>query len=263
MKHILFSDADGTLLHRVGGPDTSTADGISFVSNKALSLIESYRREDNLFGVITGRRAGSRWILNWLFSPDHLVMETGSAIYSERVLDREWLAHLSEEIGDPGAKKGVLWDLEKALKSDGYVTDSQGRIGSFRLGIGDSYDLSCEQKEAAASRVNQLSGDSITTVLNHDMLYVIPRKGGKANAMAYLVNKLGIGNDAVLVLCDDYNDLGMAAASCWAACPAHAPEAVKEVVRLKGYVSGFTLHEGTVDMLNQVVAKFVPAYEKL
>ena len=256
MHYILFADADGTLLHKVGGLSTKTIDGTSYIAESAIDLIGSYKGNGNLFVVSTGRRASRRASVSDLLNPDYLQMEHGSVIYQrDGRLDVGWSEMLAKEVGKPGTKEGLLWTVEREFQAKHFITDSKGRLASFRVGYAESIFLSEEQKEEARDLVAKLAGDVLTTTINEGMLDIIPAKAGKANAALYLVTTLGLDYKSVLALVNDVNDTGLAGISSWVACPSNAPTEIKKIVQPKGYVSSLTLHKGTVDLLEHVIER--------
>ncbi len=251
----LFADADGTLLHRVGGPGTVAVDNESYLSGRALEMIQAYKNPGNMFSVSTGRRSSRLSSIADVLAPDYPLMEHGCVIFYHGNPDNDWILRLRPVIGVPGEKSGLLWGIEKELQAAKYITDSEGRLATFGVvGYDSQKGLSGEQ-QAEISCVIGRKTDQLVAVLNQGRLDIIPAAGGKRNAMVYVCDMHEIEPERRFVLCDDFNDLDSAAESQWAACPSHAPDALKAIILPKGYISPLAFHEGTVDMLEHVLER--------
>ncbi len=256
MTHIIFSDVDGTLVHKSDGSGelVQIPGGRSYISAEAVGLIQGFRDQGHLFAIITGRRRSGFDRIAEVIPYDVSIIEHGCVVLDGDDVDVHWHERMSSVVGTLGNKDGALWEYEQRLLDQGYRTDSEGRSASFRLFKDRPDNLSEDERTYIEKKVEDEMGHAgLTTTRNIDMLDVIPAAGGKANAMKYLVEQYGLGVRDVVALGDDFNDIDMLEYACEALCPGNAKPVVRELVRAKnGYVSDLGGHAGTVDILTKI-----------
>ena len=103
MKKVIFSDIDGTLIHK---PDKELTfnkelsdliqinDENRFISKKTIDLISKLRENGAIFVLITGRRKSSYQKLAQIIPHDYAVIEHGCVILENGNYDLEWLKKL-------------------------------------------------------------------------------------------------------------------------------------------------------------------------
>lgn len=263
MHSILFSDIDGTLLHANNGPGTVAVEPVRskehHFSVRAAELIEQYRAAGNLFVLSTARRSSGCAGLVSLLQPDYVITEHGCLVLRGGEPDEGWQQVFAATVGVYGVKQGPLWEIEAALQKAGYNTDSNGRYASFRVFRDNPTFLSDPERAELEARVSELgAAQGITTIRHQQMLDVLPANGGKVSAIRYLLETTGIPHTRSRAIGDNTNDTEMLAYSAWAGCQGHAPESVKAVVRERGgYITPFTSHQGTEDLLEHACRKIL------
>ncbi len=259
MDNIIFSDIDATLVHKSDEGDLiRIPEENKYISREAVELINKLMEEDK-FAIITGRRKSGFERLGSIIPHNYAVIEHGCIILDRASFDDDWAYHLKDVIGDIGGYEGLLWQYERQLQSEGYKTDSEGRYASFRVCLDKPHKMTEEEKQNIEKKVEKEAGSfGITTTRNQNMLDILPVKGGKANAINYIIDKEGaLGNQMskVLALGDDTNDKEMMQYADWAACPGNANDDVKKIVLANsGYVSKKMYHQGTLDILKKTLS---------
>lgn len=127
--------------------------------------------------------------------------------------DVEWRAThsaaagpLSNDALPPLHRSGPLWDAYRAFISDGWTPDAAGYTTAFRLPIkGGKTETDLA---AALARLPP----TLASSRNLGCADVYPATSGKAAVGAYVADKLGLSLKSAAFLCDDDNDLRLAAA---------------------------------------------------
>jgi HAD superfamily hydrolase (TIGR01484 family) len=282
-KWVVFSDIDGTLIHRTtdgtnGNDAVAILDGkhgehgvVRYISRRTQQLIRLIQDEGHLFVCITGRRQSSFAAVASFIPHDFSLCENGGVVLCKTKhtgdnlddgqhkrgevdrLGKQWEKHLEQSVS-------ALWEYEDQLRSEGYSTDSKGMRAKFRVFVGsdpkDAGTMTEEQKRALEIKIRDEAAErGLESVRMIDFLDVMPSAGGKANALAFVMHRLGIPADRAICLGDDMNDLSMLTAARWAACPGNAREQVKSVCQERGhFVSTLTAHAGTVDILSYAIS---------
>lgn len=260
MTVTIFSDLNGTLVHDFPSPDSIKLPNENrWVANETISEMKKLIEKGAEFVLVTGKRASYYHGLAAIMPHSYAIFEHGCVIMDEGNVDSEWNELIRPVVGVPGSKKGLLWDFEKKLLEDGFRTDSEGRLATFRVYIDKPSNLTEQEKLLIEKKVAEEAGSlGITTTYNHGMLDVLPAVGGKANAMKYLIGKTGFAAGKIVALGDDPNDLSMMRLAEFTACLGNAGLEVKQLVKQKGgYVSELKGHEGTVDILRNYVNPLV------
>lgn len=264
MKKVIFSDIDGTLIHKLSKERAfnrevddliQVSDENRFVSKKTVDLISKLRENEAIFILITGRRKSGYQKLAQVIPHDYAVIEHGCVILENGDYDQGWLKKLEPVIGKIGSKtkEGVLWRYEQFFRRSGYNTDSNGRLATFRVyhNAESQNDLSEEEKVKIESLKHP---HGITTTRNMDMLDILPALGGKLNAMNYLIEKYAVDLQHIIGLGDDVNDHLMLKHVALPMTHNGANKEIKELVNLrKGYVSTFDSYKATEDMLSKIL----------
>jgi 3-deoxy-D-manno-octulosonate 8-phosphate phosphatase KdsC-like HAD superfamily phosphatase len=185
---------------------------------------------------------------------DFGICENGGVVMVNGKPDELWMKELKEQIEN-------IWRFEKTLQQAGYNTDSKGSQTKFHAYLGDDPEGMTEEQKVALEQLVVAGGGplGLRSVRMLGYLTVIPQKSGKANAMKYLLDHFEVPLSRAVVMGDDYNDMDMMTAAVRAACPGNAVGDVQDAVRSKnrqgselGYVSPFSGHCGTSDMIAQV-----------
>ncbi|MFO7711280.1 MAG: HAD-IIB family hydrolase [Candidatus Woesearchaeota archaeon] len=237
---MIFSDIDGTLIHRIEEEGTQPAGSGRYISTRTIDLIQELQQKDQ-FILITGRRKSGYDQIADVIPHDYAIIEHGGVIISEGV-DERWFERVGDTIGKPGEYSGPLWDYAETLRSEGYKIDSEGRIASFRVYNTEPVLTGGELEKLFEKLDKETEGTGMKVIINENMLDVIPRAAGKANAIRFL------GSD-YLAIGDNLNDIDMLESSNYALCPGNALDEIKS---LADYVSPYSYHKGTEDVLEHL-----------
>lgn len=243
---ILFSDIDGTCVHY---PDTldgcatvadacgadglwaaTSADGAAAellllppsstgtrgaISARSLRLYAAVRALGVPLVIISGCRAATLLQrLPCLPAADAYVCESGGRIfYPSAALptaapleeDLEWrrsleaVAGSAAEAGPPAERPGALWACFARLQAAGFACDAASYTTAFRL-------------RGSLAEVRPLLPPELAAAENLKHVDVYPAASGKRNAALHLMRRFGAAPAAAAFLCDDDNDLELAAA---------------------------------------------------
>jgi len=105
----------------------------------------------------------------------------------------------------PEDRKGPLWDIYRLLQKDGWQCDTNSYVTSFRIKIKQP-----KTKEQLDEIMKQMP-PSLTYSYNLGMADIYPATSGKDKAAQFLMNLWGVPAKDCSLLCDDDNDLGIAA----------------------------------------------------
>ena len=275
------ADAGGRLEYRAkdGGRTTvllplpPSATGLrGMISEKTLELMAAIRGE----GTSTAIVSGARWTtvekrLPFLPETEAVVSDNGGRIFWRRgdegrlEEDEDWRAHIASsgacgpmEENDlaPEERSGTLWDLYRELMAKGWVCDARGYACSFRIRFpqtNPALNLEALQPILAA-----LGEQGLTSFVNLGCVDILPAASGKLNAGLYLIGRLGARPESSTFLCDDDNDLELAAAVSEAVLPQCTAASVRDVVAQSegGYfVASVAGAFGTEECLERVLAR--------
>lgn len=254
MVKLIFSDIDGTLVHKNGEYANliQVPEENRYISKNSLSVLRNIKYKA-LFVLITGRRRSGYERLAALIPHSHAIIEHGCIILSEDKPDSRWANVIKETVGELGSYKGLLWEYVRHLEKEGYKIDYRGRLASARVFVDKPENLTEEEKAKIEKMVERDVGHLLTTTRNQEMIDIIPRAGGKIKAAHFLLSKYSISLEDTAALGDDFNDKDMLSSVGFPLCPGNAILEIKNVVKHRnGYVSQYSYHNGTADILREV-----------
>ncbi|GLC33935.1 hypothetical protein PLESTB_000819800 [Pleodorina starrii] len=278
---IVFSDIDGTIMHEpknidrdaavlLTPPSASGRQGV--ISAATLHLVAQLRSRGALFVVISGARLSTLLMrLPYLPAADAYVCENGGRIlYPGSDLptacpvteDKDWRSShdnvagsLEQDAVQPNDRSGPLWDLYRKLASEGWSLDANGYTTSFRVHARGGKTME-QLRELAASRPEGLSCS-----FNLGAADFYPSTSGKVMAARHLMARLGAAAKDCCFLCDDDNDLELAAEVGRAFLPSITSDSVREAAeaRPEHFVVAKAQGQGvaaTEEMLQAVMAHY-------
>jgi len=223
---IVFSDVDGTLCFHEGvhgilklrdcsngkalvqDPDTRTeymafdvsATGHSvWLADRTRELCHQVS-ERFIIVLVTGARPStvvSR--LHALDFADHVILENGGAIFHDGTTpDPEW-----DAVIDPARKSLAL--VADSLRALGWRLDDSGRTAALRIRPSDN---SGRSEEIQALHREFVLPTDLEFSTNLEYLDILPRAGGKANAVEFMTRRLGFDAASTIGIGDDVNDMG-------------------------------------------------------
>lgn len=279
-----FSDVDGTLVHYPDAPEIaelqasggilllppSATGRVGVISEETLRLAAALRASGVRLAIVSGARTSTvLQRLPFLPAADAFVTENGGRIFypdpdgitaAPLREDLEWRRALEREAGPAGQearppeeREGAVWDHFRSLKGDGWALDAVGYATAFRLSAGTG-KTRADLEAAIAARPPCLKAS-----FNLGVADFYPAPGGKEGAAAHLMRKWGTGPDRAVLLCDDDNDLPLAADVAKAFLPGITEESVSRAVAADP--SHFVVADrkgtaGTEQMLRAVAAHF-------
>lgn len=255
MLKFIFSDIDGTLVHKSNKHyDLINLPGESrYISRHAINLLKKIKNKAPLT-IITGRRLSGYERLSAVIPHDYAIIEHGCVILNQGKPDQDWADKVKGAVGILGGYQGPLWDYVKHLERQGYKLDYDGRLASVRVFLDKPDNLIEEEKMILEAKVKKEIGTIFSTTRNQGMLDIIPNSGGKMNASYFILSKHGLKSYNAGVLGDDVNDEDMLRILGFPLCPGNALHSIKEIVKQRnGYVSQYADHEGTIDLLKEVL----------
>lgn len=257
-KTIVFTDIDRTLAFPPAISGTRDVVAIpggmpSVIAKATIEKIAALRRQEVVFCVVTGRRLrGAIGLVNVL-PLDHLLIEHGCVIVgTDGRPHSAWEALQRPTTGTFGKHEGPLWELERTLQREGFMTDSDGRWASFRIGVKAN---SLSEKAVQELLVRTLP-EGITRTMNLGDIDFLPVSGGKLNAARFIAMQYGVTIDSTIAMGDDRNDIELLEV---AGFPATLTGAATEIITLVrergGYIAPKEGHEGTILMLDWITTK--------
>ncbi|KAL6774273.1 hypothetical protein ACKKBG_A24400 [Auxenochlorella protothecoides x Auxenochlorella symbiontica] len=255
-------------------PTASGSQG--FISTTIFERLARLRaRQDVRLVLISGARAGTLLQrLPLLPAADAYVCESGGRIFYPGAVG--WAAHTAAPLTEdhawrgahepaagpavaaamkPERRGGPLWTLFAALSSTRHARlqfDCRGYSTAFRV-RGDA--------AALAEIAGSLPG-SLACARNLGALDVYPATSGKVSAARHLAARWGADLSRALFLCDDDNDLELAAAVGRAFLPSITSESMGSAARAGGdafYVARMPVPWSTEEVLEAVEAELAPA----
>jgi Cof subfamily protein (haloacid dehalogenase superfamily) len=231
-KKILFSDLDGTLyIHGV-------------VSDADREAIRRWRADGNLFAMASGRHLSAlkQHLTEQGVEWDYLICLNGGEIYDaednllyESAIDISILPALFETVArDDGWANiccGMRADRVKAKNCTDYNTD-HAHYDVSHLSTFTKFSQICTARKdisvgsAIKRDVLEKFGDYVCAELNGTSLDVDAKGVSKSNGIAELIRRIGISEDCVYTVGDNFNDLSMLTAYQGYAME-HGPEEVR------------------------------------
>lgn len=212
------------------------------ISMRTLRAAKHLRDQGVAFVIISGVRYSTLMgRLPWLPCADAVVNENGGRVFLRDdsglctlplVEDLEWRASLAAGAGPvgqeglaPGDREGPVWDVYRRLVAEGWPVDATSYETMIRVKV-----RAPRTPEQLAEALRDLP-PSLATAVNLSCTDVFPAGSGKANAFEYLRKRMGVERAECAALCDDDNDLGMAALAGRAFCPMVSHPRVAEAIR--------------------------------
>ncbi|KAK9838542.1 hypothetical protein WJX81_006152 [Elliptochloris bilobata] len=201
-------------------PSATNAQGM--ISIKTLTDLSRMRSAGTMLVLVTGARTATLLQrLPFLPAADAYVCENGGRIfYPDATLptacqlaeDARWRARHTPTVGAtshdslPAAeRKGLLWDTMRALMAQGWEPDTFSYSTAFRLRLQEGKTEE-DLTEALASLPAGLAHSR-----NLHAADVYPETSGKDNAARHLMQRFDAAPHGCFLLCDDDNDLRLAA----------------------------------------------------
>ncbi|WIA36362.1 hypothetical protein OEZ86_007679 [Tetradesmus obliquus] len=234
-RNICFSDIDGTLVHYLDDPaqlqevvgdilmlPQSSTGRLGIISQASLAKAAQLRKAGAALVIISGARTSTvLQRLPYLPAADAIIAENGGRIWypdpSGLTMcplqeDLQWRQQLADVAGPPDQdalppldRKGALWDWYRQLYREGWNLDANSYSTAFRL---TKTPNKSEEQLAAAVAARPACLASST---NLGVVDFYPKASGKEGAAAYLMQKFGVPAGRCALLCDDDNDLELAA----------------------------------------------------
>ncbi|HXH73312.1 MAG TPA: HAD-IIB family hydrolase [Mariprofundaceae bacterium] len=201
-RFLFASDLDGTLL-----PNTSTVPPAGCL-RRTIAMLESLLSADCPVCYISGRhlslaRKGQEAF--FLPKPDYWVCNVGSEIYSRGGrLDRQW----SEQLG-PAFDHAAMWSLLRDL--EGLAPQESVKQGRHKFSLYSVGHPTAEMVQQIISRMPESDRFRVVTSVDEKsdrgLLDILPADAGKAQALAYLMHRLGFTATDTFFSGDSGNDL--------------------------------------------------------
>ncbi|KAG2486320.1 hypothetical protein HYH03_015024 [Edaphochlamys debaryana] len=145
--------------------------------------------------------------------------------------DKEWRAShdfacggVEQDVTPPAKREGPLWDLYRKLSAEGWSLDANGYTTSFRAHARSGKSLE-QLREEIAARPKELDSS-----FNLGAADFYPSTSGKVRAARHLLSRWGASAGDTAFLCDDDNDLELAAEVGRAFLPSITSDSVRAAV---------------------------------
>eukprot|EP00197_Chlamydomonas_leiostraca_P012292 CAMPEP_0202869656 /NCGR_PEP_ID=MMETSP1391-20130828/12575_1 /ASSEMBLY_ACC=CAM_ASM_000867 /TAXON_ID=1034604 /ORGANISM="Chlamydomonas leiostraca, Strain SAG 11-49" /LENGTH=268 /DNA_ID=CAMNT_0049549997 /DNA_START=62 /DNA_END=868 /DNA_ORIENTATION=- len=229
-------DRDAELL--VTPPSASGRQGA--ISAQTIHQVAALRSKGVMFVVITGARLSTLLMrLPYLPAADAFVCENGGRVFYPGsplptacpiTEDAHWrdtqaaAGPTSQDGVEPKARTGALWEWYAKLAADGWVLDANGYTTSFRCHAKGGKSMA--QLEALAKEAPQ----GLDSSFNLGAADFYPDTSGKVRAARYLMARFQARAQDCVFLCDDDNDMELAAEVGRAYLPSVTSESVRRAV---------------------------------
>lgn len=225
---LIASDYDGTIKYDAQG------------LHKDIQAIKEWQKAGNVFAIISGRNAPQirDIVINNAIPADLTLGDSGNSCYRVDKLEYSFPANgdILKKLYELLIKQKTYYIVvnlpEKATivyrKKDGcIVCDLYGSIDEFvRFTQVSAIFDSEEECFSAAEAIKKIFGNSLTALPNGECLDIVPGERTKAYCVGYLAQYLGIAQDDIYTVGDNYNDIAMLSAYNSFAV-SNAPDAVK------------------------------------
>ena len=251
MIRALFSDIDNTIIHSSSVKKAlHLQDDGRVISRRSISLLYQIGRHIPVI-LITGRRMKSYERIMRFIPHGYAVLEHGCVILQGKHVDPHYAHQFREYVGrHPDQREGYLWEYETMLKQQGFLTDSEGRIATFRVDPAQQHHPPFPPDHL----LNRDHPHHIKTVINLNFIDFMPPMGGKENAIHYLLKIFHCNWNDVACFGDDHNDAEMLSKAGYAFTHDGAREEIKRLVeRKKGYISPHAGHDGAADVFSRIL----------
>ncbi len=192
MKYLFVTDLDNTLV----GDRMGTA---------LLNHYLGYRRDDFYIVYATGRSydsASALMIDEKLLEPDYWVVSVGSEIYHDDRLDLDWATHISYN-----------WDrhrVEMIAKSFSFLTPQpEKEQNPWKVSFFVSDGVRAEQIHTLDEELKRSHLSTQVIYSSGKDLDILPARGNKGNAIAYLQSRLSVDPNFTIVCGDSGNDISL------------------------------------------------------
>ena len=248
------------------------------ISERTLELASAIRAKGAAVAIISGARwATVESRLPFLPEADAVVSDNGGRIFwrgagggAGLVEDRAWRARvaaggaigpLEENELAPAARTGALWELYRELTAAGWACDANGYAASFRVKF--PQPNTTLGPAALAPTLGALGARGLASFGNLGCVDILPAASGKRNAGLYLVARVGARPETTSFLCDDDNDLELAAAVSEALLPQCTATSVRDAVDAADgagfFVASVAGTFGTEECLERVLGRAAAA----
>ncbi len=178
--------------------DVSYAPYETYLSKTTADLLRELRKRFFIILASGARRSTMESRRSALSFFDHVILESGGMIFdSELREDPVWRARLTPH-------QGALKLLADDLKKDGWRLDDRGREFALRVRPEDNPGRSLDD---LALRLGAELAPELRLTSNMGYLDVIIKDAGKANALRYLLEHMGVRPERAVSIGDDVNDL--------------------------------------------------------
>ncbi|KAL6759566.1 hypothetical protein V8C86DRAFT_1807886 [Haematococcus lacustris] len=253
---IVFSDIDGTIMHSLEDleegaasrltdgsylltpPSASGRQGV--ISTRTLRQVASLRRQGVLCVIITGARLSTLLMrLPFLPAADAFVCENGGRVFYPGS-PHPSACPLSEDLGwraqqvaagppqqdacAPGARQGALWEWFRSLEAQAWSLDASGYTTSFRVHARGGKSVEALQE------LIRSAPDCLACSWNLGAADFYPATSGKVRAAQYLMGRFRATPHSCTFMCDDDNDMELAAMVAKAFLPTVTSESVRQAV---------------------------------
>ncbi len=225
---IVFSDIDHTLMYELT------------VADETIRLIEEIRAKAP-FVLITARSLASVHQHVPEIPHDSLIVENGCVVYEGNEIDQAWDARI----------KPFLAVVEGYKEDLGLIIRPKTRMLSISMAQNNlTWNDADAIKDALPEELVMRTSSNETG----DFLEMYPAVAGKAAAISYVSEKLGIAIEDTCALGDDLVDIEMLEACGYPLTHAEAREPVRDLVAKRGgYVAPAGSHAGTAAMLEETL----------
>eukprot|EP00798_Chlamydomonas_sp_ICE-L_P012596 gene12596-15822_t len=261
-SRILFSDIDGTIVH---APSSQDRDAVLItppcvsgrhgeISSTTFHKVAKLRSQGVHFCVITGARLSTLLMrLAFLPAADAFVCENGGRIFypgselptaCQVTEDLAWrdghesAGPANQDCVPPEEREGTLWTWYKKLLDEGWKLDANGYTTSFRV-----HGIKNGKTMEDLHRITEKAPPDLACSWNLGAADFYPATSGKLNAARHLMLKMGARAEDCSFMCDDDNDMELAAAIGRAFLPSVTSESVKSAITARP--DHFTIAEAT------------------